>query len=145
MEIIEEIRRKTTALFEAAKDKYFEDGLESAFSNNLVALVEKHGEAAVKAITHLIASEIVNVEVASEALRWLGRMDHAPTYHTRLSLLERSLFSPSAPVRDGAALGLAAMDDPHAITYLKQAIQEEKYPTLREDLKQVLTQLEAVE
>jgi hypothetical protein len=142
---LEEIQRKTTALFEAAKDQYFEDGMESAFSNELVALIEKQGDAAVKAITHLIISEIVNVEVASEALRWLGRMDHVSTHHARLSLLERSLFSPSAPVRDGAALGLAAMDDPHAIAYLKQAIQKEKYPALREDLKQVLTQLEAVE
>jgi HEAT repeat protein len=142
---LEKIRQKTAALFEAAKDQHFEDGMESAFSNELVALIGKYGDAAVKAITHLITSEIVNVEVASEALRWLGRMDHAPTYHTRLSLLERSLFSPSAPVRDGAALGLAAMDDPHAITYLKQAIQKEKYPTLREDLKQVLTQLEISE
>jgi len=142
---LEEIQRKTTALFEAAKDQYFEDGMESAFSNELVAFIEKHGEAAVKAITHLITSEIVNVEVAAEALRWLGRMDHAPTHNARLRLLERSLFCSSAGVRDGAVLGLASMDDPHAITYLEQAIQREKHAELREDFQQVLTQLETSE
>ena len=142
---LEEIRRQTEALFEAAKDQHFEDGMESDFSNEFVAFVEKHGDAAIKVIAHLTTSEIVNDEVAAEALRWLGRMDHAPTYQARLSLLERSLFCPSARVRDGAALGLAAMDDPHAITYLKQAIQREKYTELREDLKQVLTQLETSE
>ncbi|MCI0690505.1 hypothetical protein L0337_00695 [candidate division KSB1 bacterium] len=141
----EKIRQKTAALFAAATDQRFEDGMESEFSNELVALVEEHGDAAVQAIAHLIISEIVSAEVAAEALRWFGRMDHMPTHNARLWLLERSLFCSSAQVRDGAALGLAAMDDPHAIAYLKQAIQREKHPALREDLKQVLTQLETTE
>lgn len=140
---LEEIRRKTETLFQAARGQYFEDGVESEFSNGLSALVEKHGEAVIKTIARLADSEIVHAEVMSEALRWLGRMNHPSTYHSRLWLLEGSLFSPSARVRDGAALGLAAMDDPHALTYLKQAIQMEKQAELREDLKQVLTQLEA--
>jgi HEAT repeat protein len=142
---LEEIRLQTVALFEAAKDQRFEDGMESEFSNELVALVEKHDDAAIKAIAHFITSEIVNDEVASEALRWLGRLDHPTTYHARLRLLERSLFCSSARIRDGAALGLAAMDDPHAITCLEQAIQREKNAELREDLTQVLTQLETSE
>jgi hypothetical protein len=141
----EEIRQKTAALFAVATDQRFEDGMESEFSNELVTLVEEHGDAAVTAIAHLILSEIVSAEVAAEALRWLGRMDHVPTYNTRLWLLERGLFCSSAQVRDGAALGLAAMDNPHAITYLKQAIQREKNAALREDLTQALMQLEASE
>ncbi len=139
---LEEIRHNTKALFEAAKDQHFEDGMESEFSNKLVCLIEKHSHVALAAMAHLIISEMVNDEVASEALRWLGRMDHPPTYHARLQLLERSLFSPSARVRDGAALGLASMDDPHAITYLKQAIQKETLTELSRDLQQVLMQLE---
>ncbi len=141
----EEIRQKIAALFAAATDQRFEDGMESEFSNELVALVEEHGDAAVKAIAHPIISEIVSAEVAAEALRWFGRMDHMPTDNARLWLLERGLFCSSAQVRDGAALGLAAMDDPHAITCLKQAIQKEKHAALREDLAQVLMQLEASE
>lgn len=139
----EEARQKVSALFAAATDQYFEDGMESAFSRELIALIEEHGEAALKAITPLITSEIANDEVAAEALRWLGRMDHAPTYTARLWLLEQSLFCSSAQVRDGAALGLAAMDDSHAITYLEQAIEKEKHAALQEDLKQVWAQLEA--
>ena len=139
---LEEIWQQTQALFKAAKDQHFEDGIESVFSNELAAFVEKHGDAAIKALAHFITSETVNDEVASEALRWLGRMDHAPTYNVRLRLLERSLFCSSVRVRDGAALGLASMDDPHAITSLKQAIQKEKHNELHKDLQQVLTQLE---
>jgi hypothetical protein len=139
----EEVWQRTAALFAAATDQYFEDGMESEFSNALITLVQQHGEDAIKAVAHFITSEIINNEVAAEALRWLGRMDHAPTSRARLWLLERSLSCASARVRDGAALGLAAMDDPHAITYLEQAIQKEKHAALRDDLKQVLAQLEA--
>ena len=142
-ERLEEIRCKAEALFQAARGQHFEDGLESEFSNELIALIEKHDEVAINAIARLVGSAIVHDEVVSEALRWLGRMNHPSTYHSRLLLLEGSLFSPSARVRDGAALGLAAMDDSHAIFYLEQAIQMEKQAELREDLKQVLTQLEA--
>jgi HEAT repeat protein len=57
-------------------------------------------------------------------------------------LLESSIFRSSARVRDGAALGLAFLDDPHAIPYLKRAIENEKYSELREDMQMVLAQLE---
>jgi HEAT repeat protein len=137
----EEVRQEVSVLFAAATDQYFEDGMESAFSRALIALIEEYGETALKAVTHLILSQIANEEVAAEALRRLGRMDHAPTYTARLWLLERSLFCFSPAVRDGAALGLAAMDDPQAITSLEQAIHGEKNAALREDLTQVLTQL----
>jgi hypothetical protein len=39
---LEEIRHNAKALFEAAKDQHFEDGMESDFSNELVCLIEKH-------------------------------------------------------------------------------------------------------
>lgn len=139
----EEIRQKAAALFAAALDQHFEDGMESEFSNALITLIERRGETAVNAVAHCLTSETVNEDAAAEALRWLGRMDHVATYHARLELLERNLFSASARVRDGAALGLAAMDDPHAISYLQQAMQREKHAALRDDLKQVLAQLEA--
>jgi HEAT repeat protein len=88
-------------------------------------------------------TEQVNAEVASEAMRWLGHIDHPITYRSRLHLLERSLHNSSARVRDGAGLGLASLDDPHAIPYLKQAIEREQYQELRHDLKQVVIQLES--
>ena len=93
-------------------------------------------------LAYLIVYEKVNAEIASEALRWLGRMDHPVSYHYRLWLLERGLRCSSAIVRDGATLGLASLDDHHAVTYLKQTIQREPCEELRKDMGQVLIQLE---
>lgn len=138
----EEIDREIETLFEAAKEQYFEDGIESEFSRQLVHLVKKYGNDAVEGIGDLIINERVNPEIASEALRWLGHMDDPVAYHHRLHLLERSLYGSAAWVRDGAALGLAFLDDPHAIPYLKQAISRERCTELRKDMEQVLIQLE---
>jgi hypothetical protein len=131
------------ALFQKVQSITFEDGMENYFSRELVCLVRQYGKTATEVITTLIVNDNVGIEVAAEALRWLGRMDHPPSRYDRSWLLERSLFSTSVLVRDGAALGLASLDDPHAIPYLQQAIEREKYASLREDLKQVLAQLES--
>lgn len=142
-EVHKDLDQKILALFEAAKEQNFEDGMESEFSKGLVDVVKNYGVAAIEALAPLIIDEKVNPEVASEALRWLGRINHPVSYHRRLWLLERSLRCSSARVRDGATLGLAFLDDPHAITYLRQAIQQEKISELRADMEQVLAQLES--
>ncbi len=129
-------------LFEDGKECLFEDGMESQFSRELNYFVWRHGETAVDLMADLIVNDKIDAEVASEALRWLGRVDHAPTCQTRLWLLEKALFSSSPKIRDGAGLGIASMDDPHAITYIKQAIEKEGVQDLRQDLEQVLEQLE---
>jgi len=139
----DEISNEFEILFDKAKEEVFEDGMESEFSKNLVFLIKKYGNAAIVVLERLIGAEQVNTEVASEAMRWLGHLEHPITYRSRLHLLERSLHNLSTRVRDGAALGLASLDDPHAIPYLKWAIEREEYEELRHDLEQVLTQLES--
>jgi hypothetical protein len=139
-----EVEKTIEILFEAAREEVFEDGMESEFSRKLVSLVEAYGNAMLEIIAYLIVYEKVNGEVAAESLRWLGRIDHAPTYPYRLWLLERSLRCSSARVRDGATLGLASLNDPQAITPLKQAIEREQIGELREDMQQVLDQLENI-
>jgi hypothetical protein len=129
-------------ILDLAGDEIFEDGIETEFSRALGAFVKNHGNQALDAITHLIISENINEDILSEALRWLGRIDHAQSHKRRLWLLERCLQHSSARVRDAASLGLASLDDAHAIPYLKQAIELERVLELREDLKQVLEQLE---
>ena len=47
-----------------------------------------------------------------------------------------------ARIRDGALLGLSFLDDAHAVSYLKRAIEREGIEELRGDMKQVLEQLE---
>jgi hypothetical protein len=138
----QDLSAKMVALFAAAKDEYFEDGMESDFSRGLVRLIHAYGEKAVIELAFLILLDQTNAEIASEALRWLGHMEDARSYQRRLWLLERSLFMRSGRIRDGAVLGLASLDNPHAIRYLRQAIDQEPSPELRHDMEQVLAQLE---
>ncbi len=127
----------------AAKDQYFEDGMDSEFSIKLIEYIEQYGDYAINELAHLILNEIVVDEVASEALRQLGHIDHPASYKARLWLLEKSLLAcSSAMVRDGALLGIALLDDRQAIPYLRRAIQQEQCPELRESIEQVLEQLE---
>lgn len=139
-ELSEEIYR----LFKASEELNFEDGMETEFSQKLILFINKYGNEAIEIITSIIVYQRVNAEVASEALRWLGNIDHAPSYRFRLWLLERSLNSPKARIRDGAVLGLSFLNDPHAISYLKLAIEQEKCTGLRQDMEQVLVQLESI-
>lgn len=134
---------KTEAIFWTAKGEVFEDGMESEFSRKLSYFVKKYSADALEAITCLIVYEKVDSEIAGEALRWLGRVDHAESYEYRRWLLERSLSLSSTRVRDGAILGLASMDDRRAIPYLKIAIKKEQCSELKADMESVLEQLES--
>lgn len=136
------VEQEFERLLLAAKEETFEDGMESNFSKGLNSLIRKYGNAAIDILTRFILTEAINPEVASETLRWVGYIDHLASYQYRRWLLERTLFCSSARVRDGAILGLASLDDPHAIPHLKRAIQRERYSELRRDMEQVLTQLE---
>jgi hypothetical protein len=137
-----EFESEVLDLFEAAKGEIFEDGIESRFSKELNRVIKTFGNDAVKLITNLIVSEYANPEVASEALRWIGRMNHPESYSNRLWLLESCLNSSSSRIRDGAILGLASMDDPNAIPYIKNAMKREYIIELKHDMKQVIDQLE---
>lgn len=131
--------------FERGRDMRFEDGMESEFSRELVRLVELHGIVALAIIGRLIADQRSGGEVAGEALRWLGRMEQSQFHWARMRLFEESLCSPSPAVRDGAILALASLNDPHAIPYIRGAVQQETIRELREDMEQVLAQLQDAE
>ena len=75
-------------------------------------------------------------------MRELARMTDLGTRLERLRLLERALLAPSRWVRDGALFGLALTEDPKCIPHLRQAIQKEQVPELRQDMEHVLAYLE---
>ena len=129
-------------LFFDARDEIFEDGMGSFFSAGLIRIVRDHGVAAVRALERIISAVDVNAEVAEEALRQMGHMDDKRTYRRRLFLLERALESPNARIRDAASIGIEAMDDPAAIESLQRAIDSERHEQLRQNFKDVLTQLQ---
>ncbi len=137
-----DIERKFETLFIEAQDELFEDGMESEFSKNLLLLMSRYSDFAIEILVYLIIGERVNPAVAAEALRTIGHVKDASSHRRRRWLLERALTSPYSRVRDGAALGLAFMDDPAAIPSLRYAIEREEIDMLRQDLTQVLEQLE---
>jgi hypothetical protein len=142
-ELSDALYSKIETIFWTAKGEVFEDGMESAFSQQLISFVKRYGNNVLESITCLIVYESVDPEVSGEALRWLGRIEHAESYKYRCWLLERSLSLSSTRVRDGAILGLASMDDKHAIPYLKLAIGKEQCFELKADMELVLEQLES--
>jgi hypothetical protein len=136
-----ETEARFKAAFQRAREERFEDGMESEFSNELESLVETYGSTARNVLARLLEDEGVSARVWGEAMRSLGRSDDRPSREARLWVLEKGLTSSSAFVRDGAALGLASMDDPSAIPYLQRAISSEKLEGLRADMQEVLLQL----
>ncbi len=142
----EQLRKEIVNLFRAASDENFEDGMESDFVDDLLMLVRRYGDTAVCEISHLVVAEEVSQDAASEALRWLGDMEHASTLHYRRWLLEKALLEcTSVIVRDGANVGLAFMNDPVSIPSLEKAIEEATLPLLRETMVQTLAQLKETE
>lgn len=136
------LRIEMEALFESAKAQYFEDGMHTPFSRQLLEIVQQHGRAATEVIADLIVRGQADEEVASEALRWLGLMGRDGTHEYRLWLLENCLLCRSVKVRHGAVLGLAFLDDPRAVVHLQHAAQRESRKWLRERMERVINQLQ---
>jgi hypothetical protein len=130
-------------LFTAARQEDFEDGVHTDFSRELVRLIEMVGTPAISVITSIINKEKVNPAVSAEALKWISHIDQPRSYAFRLWLLEKSLQSSFSRIRDAALIGIAAADDPHSIPAIKDAIRCETCQELREDLNQVLSQLDS--
>ena len=139
--IPESLAEELQRIFFEARDEVFEDGMDSVFSRRLVDFMQHHGGLAIDILSDLLLLERVNAEVAGEALRHVGYLEHGATRIPRRRLLERCLFDSSAYVRDGAILGLAAMDDPKSIPCVEQAVTRESIAELQEDMQAVLDQL----
>jgi hypothetical protein len=135
------VTQELTDLFFSAQEEFFEDGMDSTFALRLIELVVACGIPVVKELERSIANPAINSETSEEALKAIGRINDPETYSARLSLLEYALASPEPRIRDAAGLGLASLDDPRAIPYLKRAVAKEEITQLRRCLQQVLDQL----
>ena len=146
LEISNSVESKIENIFYTANSEEFEDGMDNEFVKFLFAAVRLYENSAILEIHNLTLKEQVNPIVAGEALRWLGDVDHKPTYGCRRWLLEKAVSeSSSALVRDGANVGLAFMDDPHAVPYLQRALLSENNALLRKMVAKTLNQLERTE
>lgn len=139
------LRTEVQHLIQVGYNEAFADGMESEFSRQFVALIQTHGAEALPLIdAYLIQGyqgDTYNSEIASEALLWLGLMDHPATYLDRRLIIERSLTSRSSRLRDSASNALSFLDDPASIPALQYAIAKENMRELRADMQQVLEQL----
>jgi hypothetical protein len=128
-------------IFQKAIEEFFEDGMDNEFTAELGSLVQKYGPDSKYILARILKDNTSSPSVWAEAMRWIGRADEVMSSGSRLFLLKEGLKSQFAEVRDGAALGLASMDDPFAVPYLERAIASERVEELRKDMKQVLDQL----
>ena len=140
-----DINKEIENLFELANEEEFEDGMESGFSKKLISLIIEYGANLIEELMPIFINEKANAEIISEALRWIGRIEHPETENIRLWLLERCLFCSLPSIRDGATLGLASMNDLSAKYSLRKAIKKEPIKELREDMKETLLELETYE
>jgi hypothetical protein len=129
-------------IFSAARYEIFEDGMESEFSQRLIDIVLRHGQAAVLEIAAFLKQPITPSPVAAEALRWLGWIRHPSTHAIRRWVLCDNLTSRSLIVRDGAIVGLTYFNDPSTRSYVVSAQSTETSTALQTDLDQLLDQLD---
>lgn len=127
--------------FARARDDSFDDETEAELAREIKLLVAKHGDRAVEAMAHLILFGRTGAQLANEALRTLGMIQDAKTLHYRRWLLEHSLRSALAVIRDGAVLGLSWLGDPQAIPLVEAAAGSERIAPLRRSMEKLLEQL----
>lgn len=136
------IEEDARSLLECSAPEDLEDGMDTPLIPGLFRLIRSHGAGAVLELAGLIESGSVDPHIASWMLRWLGRIPHHSTHQVRRWLLERGLRSPVAMIRDGAALGLAALRDPRAAPALRAAVEREPYKRLRRNIERALLRVE---
>lgn len=139
------VERELEHLFNEFRHEIFEDGVDSDFSRRLMHIIETEGNIALLELNALLRAPNTPSTVAAEALRWLGQMHHRETHAYRRWILADLLRAPSVLVRDGAIVGLLNLDDPSVKHVVQAALELETSEQLREDLRQLLEQLETPE
>ncbi|MEW5988494.1 MAG: HEAT repeat domain-containing protein [Chloroflexota bacterium] len=137
----ESLEDQLKAVFALASYEEIEDGTLSEFEITLIRLIERYGEAVLNMMADQISYNKANPELMCKALQIIGRIRHPQTHNYRFWLLQHGLQSPSIWIRDGAALGLSSLNDGRAIPFLRNAIEKEPFPELRNYMERVVTRL----
>jgi hypothetical protein len=132
-----EVKARLDAILDRVRDDIVEDGMTNTVTVKLPQLVANHYSSVLPAIAALTDEHRTSAAVASELLKEVGRMRHAPSHFERRWLLERALWSPNPAARDGAAVGLAWLKDPGAASSVRAAANQEPIPQLKADLEEV--------
>lgn len=133
--------RRVAALFRSYE--FASSDLEKGdLEKDLGALLLQGGNIVLHSIDLILKERRVDGEVASDALRLLGKFRHSATGAARLRLLTKHLDHPSRWVRDGAALGLASLEEKSALPALRAAVLKEQIPDLKSDILRAVKYLE---
>ena len=127
----------------AALDEQFEVGVESRFSGELQRLCAYHPIAVLRSLRARLLDGGTSPEVLSEILQWASRQEAGAIRPIVVELLSTGLHHKSSLVRDAAASALACLDERAAVSHLRQAIEREAAPELREDLEDLVRSLES--
>lgn len=137
------IKAKINVLFVKAQNIRIEAGMENELSIGIRDVIEVHGPIALGHIESMILQNDIPVNLARETLKYIGSFEMSNWNDQRRVMLENCLQeSQYAWIRDGAGLGISFLDDPKSISVLERAIDREPNDELKEDLIQVLEQLE---
>ena len=127
----------------AALDEQFEVGVESRFSGELQRLCAYHPIGVLRSLRARLLDGGTSPEVLSEILQWASRQEAGAIRPIIVELLSMGLHHKSSLVRDAAASALAYLDERAAVSHLRQAIERETAPELREDLEDLVRSLES--
>ena len=141
-EDFEAIERAVDALNQLVALEELEYGVNTPLMPALDRLIREHGKGAVLELAASIESQMMDPQLASWTLRFLGRFRDSSTHGARRWLLERGLHSDVPMIRDGAALGLASLCDIRTIPALRSAADRERYSRLRRNIEKAVQRVE---
>lgn len=116
-----------------------------SFPDKLLHFIEQKRNGALHTINRFINEGKLSEEIISEILPVLGKSDEFLSQGLRRDLLLNSLQSESPNIRYGAIIGLANLEDPYALSFLRNAVRSEESPILQHLLAQVIDRLEVFE
>ena len=138
-----QVEEQLDRLCQAALDEQFEVGIESRFSGDLQRLCVYHPIAVLRSLRARLLHGGTSPEVLSEILQWASRQEAGAIRSIVVELLSTGLHHASSLVRDAAATALACLDERAAVSHLRQALERETVPELREDLEDLVRSLES--
>ena len=126
--------------------KIVEENLDNYSENSDVfyefnSIFMKHGEGSIHCLQDLITGNEIDSIFAGRLLRHLGYM--ASDFRSKLItwLLEYFLISKKIPIRNGAVLGLANLNNPETVPSIEKALAAEQIPEIKRNIQRTLKRL----
>ena len=123
----------------------FEDGIDNELSRTIQRLLRDYGAAVIYALSDLYLARLLDSELFSEILPWLGRTESRDRidHEARFWSLAYSLRDADPSIRSSAALGLASLEDVRAAPLLRRQAESENIELLRRRLAKAADELSA--